>query len=359
MPSLVSPPASGTRQLAGFRSGVTQAAVTTPLSALELSFSTWQTAKHCDWGGGAFQQYHGFQNAASGAFALLSNTTGSDNTANGFSTLYSNTTGFTNTAIGFESLYSNTTGTQNTAIGRSALGFNTTGSDNNALGVGALDNNATGESNVAIGTLALQDNASGDSNTAIGDSAGSHITGDGNVCIGAGVNGVAGESNITRIRNIYESVATERAVYVTSDNRIGTLSSSRRYKEKIKPMEKVSEAIHSLRPVSFRYKKEVDPAQPLCFGLIAEEVARVSPDLVTLDRDGKPETVRYEAINAMLLNEFLKEHEAFLEERRNVQKLEATVARQEKAIEALAAGLEKVTSQVQLSKAGTRTIAEN
>jgi hypothetical protein len=133
MPSLVSPPASGTRQLAGFRSGVTQAAVTTPLSALELLFSTWQTAKHCDWGGGAFQQYHGFQNAASGAFALLSNTTGSDNTANGFSTLYSNTTGFTNTAIGFESLYSNTTGTQNTAIGRSALGFNTTGSDNNAL----------------------------------------------------------------------------------------------------------------------------------------------------------------------------------------------------------------------------------
>jgi Chaperone of endosialidase len=306
-----------------------------------------------------FSNTTGFQNAASGAFALLSNTTGSDNTANGFSTLYSNTTGFNNTAIGFESLYSNTTGTQNTAIGRSALGFNTTGSDNNALGVGALDNNATGESNVAIGTLALQDNASGDSNTAIGDSAGSHITGDGNVCIGAGVNGVAGESNITRIRNIYESVATERSVYVTSDNRIGTLSSSRRYKEKIKPMEKVSEAIHSLRPVSFRYKKEVDPKRSLSFGLIAEEVARVSPDLVTLDRDGKPETVRYEAINAMLLNEFLKEHEAFLEERRNVQKLEATVARQEKAIEALAADLEKVTSQVQLSKAGTRTIAEN
>ena len=199
----------------------------------------------------------------------------------------------------------------------------------------------------------------GDSNTAIGDSAGFNITGSGNVCIGAGVNGVAGESNITRIRNVYESVATERAVYVTSDNRIGTLSSSRRYKEQIKSMEKASEAIHSLRPVSFRYKKEVDPTRSLSFGLIAEEVGRVSPDLVTPDREGKPETVRYEAINAMLLNEFLKEHKAFLEERGKVEKLEACVSQQQKEIKALAVGLEKVTNQIELSKAGARTIADN
>jgi hypothetical protein len=109
---------------------------------------------------------------------------------------------------------------------------------------------------VAVGSQALYNNASGDRNTAIGDSAGFNITGSGNVCIGAGVNGFAGENNITRIRNVYESVATERAVYVTSDNRIGTLSSSRRYKDEIRPMEEASKAIHSLRPVRFRYKRK-------------------------------------------------------------------------------------------------------
>lgn len=131
--------------------------------------------------------------------------------------------------------------------------------------------------------------------------------------------GVAGESNITRIRNVYESVATERAIYVTSDNRIGTLSSSHRYKEEVKPMEQPSDAIHWLRPVSFRYKKEVDPTRSLCFGLIAEEVANVSQDLVTADREGKPQTVRYEAINAMLLNEFLKEHQKLRHNKRPLQ----------------------------------------
>jgi hypothetical protein len=173
------------------------------------------------------------------------------------------------------------------------------------------------------------------------------------------VDGVAGESNITRIRNVYESVATERAVYVTSDNRIGTLSSSRRYKEQIKRMEKASEVIHELRPVSFRYKKKIDVTRSLSFGLIAEEVARVSPALVTPDREGKPETVRYEAVNAMLLNEFLKEHKAFLEEQDNVKKLEATISRQQKQIEGLAADLEKVSNQLGLSKAGSRTVANN
>jgi hypothetical protein len=137
------------------------------------------------------------------------------------------------------------------------------------------------------------------------------------------------------------------------------MASSRRYKEQITPMEKASEAIHSLSPVSFRYKKEVDPARSLCFGLIAEEVAEINPNLVTLDCEGKPETVRYEAINAMLLNEFLKEHQAFVEERRKVEKLEATVSRQQKQIEVLAAGLEKVSNQIELSKAGARTIADN
>lgn len=165
--------------------------------------------------------------------------------------------------------------------------------------------------------------------------------GSGNVCIGAGVNGVAGESNITRIRNVYGSVATERAVYVTSDNRIGTLSSSRRYKEQITPMEKASEAIHSLSPVSFRYRKEVDPARSLCFGLIAEEVAEINPNLVTLDCEGKPETVRYEAINAMLLNEFLKEH-------RRVQEQGITIAELKNEIASLRALAKEHAAQIQI-----------
>ena len=188
----------------------------------------------------------------------------------------------------------------------------------------------------------------GDSNTAIGDSAGFNITGSGNVCIGAGVNGVAGESNITRIRNVYESVATERAVYVTSDNRIGTLSSSRRYKEQIKPMERASEAIHELRPVSFHYKKQIDPMRSLSFGLIAEEVARVSPDLVTPDREGKPETVRYEAVNAMLLNEFIKEHRKVQEQANTIAELKNEIANLAVTVKSQARQIQKVTSQLEV-----------
>jgi hypothetical protein len=310
-------------------------------------------------GAGALLANTAHQNTAIGAGALLSNTDGVKNTAHGAFALFGNTAGNSNTASGVGALFNNSTGFNNTAIGYNTLLSNTTAGDNTAIGTTALFSNTTGEFNIAIGSQALRDNVTGDSNTAIGDSAGFNITGSGNVCIGAGVNGVAGESNITRIRNVYGSVATERAVYVTSDNRIGTLSSSRRYKEQIMPMEKASEAIHSLSPVSFRYKKEVDPARSLCFGLIAEDVAEVNPNLVTLDCEGKPETVRYEAINAMLLNEFLKEHQAFVEERRKVEKLEATVSRQQKQIEVLAAGLEKVSNQIELSKAESRTIANN
>jgi hypothetical protein len=296
-----------------------------------------------------FSNTIGENNTANGFEALYSNTSGTRNTANGTDALFSNTTGSFNTATGYLAGGENTTGFNNTAIGYDALLSNTTAGDNTAIGANALFSNTTGEFNTAIGSQALRDNVTGDSNTAIGDSAGFNITGSGNVCIGAGVNGVAGESNITRIRNVYESAATERAVYVTSDNRIGTLSSSRRYKEQIKPMENASEAIHSLRPVSFRYRKEVDPKRSLSFGLIAEEVARVSPDLVTLDRDGKPETVRYEAVNAMLLNEFLKNHRIDQDQARKLQEqdaiisqLKTTIAQQQKQLDALTASLQKL-----------------
>ena len=155
----------------------------------------------------------------------------------------------------------------------------------------------------------------------MGFNAGNSLTaGSGNVCIGSGVLGVAGESNTTRIRNVYASAASGRAVYVNSDNKIGTLVSSRRFKDQIKPMDTASEAILALKPVSFRYKKEIEPNGSIMFGLIAEDVEKVDPDLVTRDDKGEAETVRYEAVNTMLFNEFLNEH-------RTVQEQGATICR--------------------------------
>jgi hypothetical protein len=277
----------------------------------------------------------GFQNTAIGKDALLSNVTGDDNTAAGFGTLYNNTVGFNNTATGFETLYSNTSGNENTADGR-----------------GALDNNTEGNRNTAVGTGALNGNIDGDDNTAVGNSAGSSITGSGNVCIGSGVHGFAGESNITRIRNVYESVASDRAVYVTADGRIGTLSSSRRYKEAIEPMNRASETLFALKPVTFRYKKAVDAASRLSFGLIAEDVAEINPELITRDKDGKPQTVRYEAVNAMLLNEFLKEHRKGEQQDRQIEEQEARIANQQKQIQTLMAMVEEQAAQIQ--KVSTR-----
>lgn len=285
-------------------------------------------------------------NTASGDSALASNTEGEGNVAIGGTALFSNTTADFNTATGYRALLRNTTGSFNTADGKDALFSNTTGINNTASGLGALLSNTTGGNNTADGVNALHDNTEGDNNTALGLGAGFNVTGSGNVCIGAGMNGVAGEDNITRIRNVYESVATERAVYVTSDNRIGTLSSSRRYKEEIRPMEAESKVIQSLRPVCFRYKKEVDPKRSLCFGLIAEEVAEVNPELVTLDGEGKPQTVRYEAINAMLLNEFLKRQSELEEQESRIQAHEATIACQQKQIDALILALQKVTARI-------------
>jgi trimeric autotransporter adhesin len=317
-----------------------------------------------------FSNTIGIRNTATGVNALYSNFTGTDDTATGLNALYSNINANYNTATGAYSLAFNTGGTQNTANGWSALYTNIDGNYNTATGLDALHKNAhasfntadglkalyynTANSNTAVGYDALLGNTSGSSNTALGTNAGKNLTtGSGNVCIGANVSGVAGESNTTWIKNVYASVASGRAVYVNADNKIGTFSSSRRYKEEIKPMDKASETLFSLKPVTFRYKKEIDPSGSRCFGLIAEQVAAVDSELVTPDREGKPETVRNEAINAMLLNEFLKEH-------RKVQELETTVAQQqnnfqariaeqEKEIRALTAGLQKVSARVEMS----------
>jgi uncharacterized coiled-coil protein SlyX len=295
----------------------------------------------------------GGANTATGSGALELNTTGVNNTANGYGALHSNTTGNDNAANGLFALYFNTVGFQNTANGVSALYFNTTGHRNTANGHQALLSNRTGINNTADGSQALYHNTGSD-NVGLGFNAGNNLTtGSGNVCIGSGVLGVAGESNTTRIRNVYASVASGRAVYVNSDNKIGTLVSSRRFKEEIKPMDEASEAVLALKPVTFRYKKEIEPNGSIMFGLIAEDVEKVDPDLVTRNDKGEAETVRYEAVNAMLLNEFLKEHRTVQELRSTVAKQEAiaakreaTIAKQQKQIEALTTGLQKVTDQL-------------
>jgi trimeric autotransporter adhesin len=286
----------------------------------------------------------GNENTANGYQALFSNTVGESNTANGFQALYNNLWGSDNTATGDQALWTNYAGQGNVATGWQALYSNTTGNQNTADGAFALYSNTTGAFNTAYGTLALFHNTTGRHNTALGEEAGSDLTtGDGNVCIGYDVRGVAGEYDTTRIRNIYPRLATERAVYVTSDNKLGTLFSTRRVKDDIKPMDKASEAILALKPVTFRYKKEVEPNGAIQFGLIAEEVADVDPDLVILDKGGKPESVRYEAINSMLLNEFLKEH-------KKVAKLEATLEAVNARLQEQAAQIQKVTAQIDATK---------
>ena len=300
----------------------------------------------------------GNANTASGTNALFSNTTGSTNMASGANALFSNTTGDNNTASGFYALFSNTTGTYNMANGYEALYSNTTGGFNAANGALVLYNNTTGNFNTATGPGALLANTTGSNNVAVGTTAGIALTtGSGNVCIGAGVNGVAGESNTTRIRNVYTTVANGRAVYVNADNKIGTLSSSRRFKHDIQPMDRSSETLFALKPVTFRYKKDADPSQALSFGLIAEEVAKVSPELITRDEEGKPQTVRYEAVNAMLLNEFLKEHKKNEVQGKTIAELKSTIAQQQRAIEQLATQMQKVSAQVQLN--GAPAIAVN
>ena len=300
-------------------------------------------------------------NTAIGAGALVSNSTGSHNTANGALALLLNTTGDYNTAIGDSTLLSNTEGFGNTATGVTALRNNTTGIFNTAIGNSALAANVNGQSNTALGTGALESNTSGSGNTALGQGAGGGVTTAGGVtCIGAGIGG-ANVDNTTWIGNVFgvtTQSSTTAPVIISNDGQLGTVVSSERFKKDIAAMNNASNAILSLRPVTFHYK--TDTKGTAQFGLIAEEVAKVNPELVLLDKEGKPYTVRYDAVNAMLLNEFLKEHTAFVEEQRKVQeqgatiellksagaKQEATIAKQQKQIEALAAGLQKVNAQL-------------
>ena len=302
----------------------------------------------------------GSSNTANGANALLNNTTGANNTAIGNGTLFNNTIAFGNTAIGFQVLLNNTTGGANTAIGSNALVGNSTGGGNTAIGSGTLSNNTTGDSNTAIGNGALNFNTTGSENVALGEGAGTNVTTATNViCIG---NDGANVNNSCFIGNIHGvTTATNDAIPVLIDSagQLGTMSSSYRFKKDISTMEKSSEAILSLRPVTFHYKTDTKDTPQ--FGLIAEEVAKANPDLVVRDKKDEIYTVRYDAVNAMLLNEFLKEH-------RKIQELEATVAKQQKdfqatathqqkQIEALTEGFRKVSAQLEASKPAPQTVA--
>ena len=289
--------------------------------------------------------------------ALFNNSEGSNNTASGSNSLARNTTGSDTTAVGIAALRQNETANSNTATGASALWFNRIGYRNTAIGNTALYYNVGGHGNTAIGFRALYRNHESN-NIGLGFNAGSNLTdGDGNVCIGYNIFGVAGESNTTRISNIYSSAASARLVYIKSDGKLGTLVSSQRFKEEIKPMDKASEAILALKPVSFRYKKEIEPGSAIMFGLIAEDVEKVDPDLVSRNDKGEAETVRYEAVNAMLLNEFLKEHRKVEEQGSRMVKRDRTIAQQEAEIRTLTSQLQKVSAELESIKSSPRVVA--
>jgi hypothetical protein len=321
----------------------------------------------------------GSDNTATGVVALMSNTTGGNNSAMGFAALDRNTTGDNNTATGFEALFSNTTGFDNTANGVSALILNTTGHSNTALGAEALVGNTTGSDNIAVGDAALSSNATGSNNVAVGFAAGGNLTtGSNNIDIGASVLGLAQEANTIRIGKSGtqqktfiagisgKTVPSGVGVIINSNGQLGTIQSSARFKEAIKPMDKASETILALKPVTFRYKEDLDPDRIPQFGLIAEDVEKVNPNLVVRDEDGKVSTVRYEAVNAMLLNEFLKEHRKAEERGRKekeeeaaIQELESIVARQQKEINALTTSFQLVSNQLERSKAAAELIADS
>ena len=294
-----------------------------------------------------------------GAGTLLANT-GDQNTATGAGALLSNTEGNFNTANGAFALFRNTIGSVNTATGSSALQGNTTGTYNTATGYLALSNNTEGGGNTASGYRALHDNTTGNQNIAIGYYAGHDVTGDGNVCIGANVFGAVGADNTTWIRNVNTLTQNFSAGvndYVTvrlSDGRLGHTSvvSSQRYKEDIKPLAATSQALYALKPVSFRLRKEFDPAQPVGFGLIAEEVEKVDPAMVYRNDKGQVESVRYEMVNAMLLNEFLKEH-------RKVEQLEATVANLVATVREQAVQLQKVSVGIGVNRPAANVVSAN
>jgi hypothetical protein len=285
-------------------------------------------------------------------------TTGSNNTATGDEVLGSDTTGSGNTAMGSHALYSNTTGGGNTATGDFALYSNIEGALNTATGEGTLYFNLKGIANTATGDFALFSNTGGMHNTAIGYMAGANLTiGDNNIDIGANVPGVAGESNTIRIGNVNNNRTFVAGIYgvptglpgaavlVDANGQLGTISSSRRFKDDIQDMGDASSDLMKLRPVTFRYKQaQEDGSHPLQYGLVAEEVAEVNPGLVQFDKDGNPQTVRYHVLPALLLNEVQKEHQKIEDQEKLIQSQQQQLKVQEERLRKLEAILSSRTN---------------
>ncbi|PYL85441.1 MAG: hypothetical protein DMF17_08615 [Verrucomicrobia bacterium] len=363
--SLLTPLAASTRPPVLTRSSITPPATITWPLVLKRFIAT-PPAGDDNMAAGfqtLFTNTTGSSNVATGSQALVTNTTGSDNTASGFQALYSNTIGDHNMATGFQALFSNTTGNFNTANGTEALFFNTTGVDNTASGFQALSSNTTGSDNTANGLDALFHNTTGARNIALGKAAGLNLTtGDDNIHIGnqgmmsdSGTIriGVQGTQTATFIAGISgATVAGGVGVIIDTNGHLGTVVSSERFKDEIKPMDKASEAILALKPVTFRYKHELDPKGIPQFGLVAEEVEKVNPALVARDGQGKVYTVRYEAVNAMLLNEFLKQHRIVQEQQAEIKALAAQLKEQ-------AALLQKVSNRLELNKSAPQMVVNN
>ena len=321
-------------------------------------------------------------NTAEGTQALLSLTTGSDNTATGFQALYSNTSGGGNNAFGSQALLSNISGTRNLAVGAAALSRLTSGDSNVAVGNVALAQAVTVNFNTALGRRALF-RSQGDQNVGLGFFAGGNLSdvGTNNIYVGnVGPVPIGSESNTIRIgmqtattvtvgnppfetypmpahtatyiAGIAGAALNGRPVMINGNGQLGTPPCSARYKDEIEPMDAASEVILALKPVTFRYKKEIDADRTPQFGLVAEQVEKVNPDLVSRDADGKAYTVRYDAVNAMLLNEFLKEH-------KTVQEQGATIGRLQKQIEALTETVQKVSAHIELTKVTCQTVLNN
>src|SRR4029079_6430497 len=307
-------------------------------------------------------------NTAIGLFSLRSNTQNTFNTAVGAGALLTSTAD-KNTGIGAGALLSNTIGSENTANGSFALLNNSTGTENAALGANALLNSTTGGGNTAVGFNALPNNTTGIPNTALGFNAGFGITtADNVIVIGTSVAGHNVDHSCFIGEIFGETSPSGTAVFINSDGRLGTITSSKRFKDSIEPMDQSSESLFALKPVKFRYKKEIDPTQTTQFGLVAEEVEKADPALVVRDKDRKPYRVRYDQVNAMLLNEFLKKHrkvekqEATIAELKSTfasqrKKFEVTFTNQQKEIEALTVGLEEVSAQVGLNALKAKAIA--
>lgn len=300
----------------------------------------------------------GSHNTATGFFSLNSNTTGDDNTADGYTALNFNTTGGSNAATGAHALQANTSGHSNSALGAYALAANTTGTENTASGMKALFTNKTGAQNTAAGFYALY-LSTGSHNTGIGVRALNYLTtGEDNIALGheAGYNITTGSGNIeigspgdkadaqtirigtqdkqkqAFVAGIFGATATGGVpVVVTAAGQLGTVTSSAKFKRDIRDMGDVSRTLMALRPVTFAYKPEIDPAGTAQFGLVAEEVAKVAPELVVRDANQRPYTVRYDAVNAMLLDQVQRQQRTIEAQQKLLEQLSARVEALEKA----------------------------